>query len=172
MALTKTTKAADISKPQNEAFKNKGMLIAGLMIAMLFAALDNTIVGTAMPKIVGEMGGLSLITWVTTAYMLTSTTVVPIAGKLADLFGRKLIYVLGILIFIAGSALCGVAQSMEQLIIFRGIQGIGGGVMMPMAMIIIGDLFTGKGTCQVAGNVRRYIRTLLRHRTANRRMDR
>ena len=144
MALTKTTKAADISKPQNEAFKNKGMLIAGLMIAMLFAALDNTIVGTAMPKIVGEMGGLSLITWVTTAYMLTSTTVVPIAGKLADLFGRKLIYVLGIVIFIAGSALCGVAQSMEQLIIFRGIQGIGGGVMMPMAMIIIGDLFTGK----------------------------
>lgn len=144
MALTKITKAAAVPEPQIESFKNKGMLIAGLMIAMLFAALDNTIVGTAMPKIVGEMGGLSLITWVTTAYMLTSTTIVPIAGKLADLFGRKLIYVLGIVIFIAGSALCGVAQSMEQLIIFRGIQGIGGGVMMPMAMIIIGDMFTGK----------------------------
>ncbi|WP_219838971.1 MDR family MFS transporter [Paenibacillus sp. R14(2021)] len=124
--------------------KSKGILVIGLMIAMLFAALDNTIVGTAMPKIIGQLGGLSLITWVTTAYMLTSTTIVPIAGKLPDLFGRKLIYVTGIVIFIAGSALCGVAQTMEQLIIFRGIQGIGGGVMMPMAMIIIGDIFTGK----------------------------
>ncbi|SEM65180.1 drug resistance transporter, EmrB/QacA subfamily [Paenibacillus sp. OV219] len=126
------------------AFKHRGMLITGLIIAMLFAALDNTIVGTAMPKIIGELGGLSLLTWVTTAYMLTSTTVVPIAGKLADMFGRKLIYVTGIIIFIIGSALCGISTSMEQLIIYRGIQGIGGGVMMPMAMIIIGDLFTGK----------------------------
>src|SRR6476620_6530769 len=98
--------------------QNRKLLLIGLVIAMLFAALDGTIVGTAMPRIVGEMGGLSLMTWLTTAYMLTSTTVVPIAGKLADLFGRKLIYITGISIFIIGSVLCGVAQSMEQLIIF------------------------------------------------------
>jgi EmrB/QacA subfamily drug resistance transporter len=111
---------------------------------MLFGALDGTIVGTAMPRIVGELGGLSLMTWLTTAYMLTSTTVVPIAGKLADLLGRKAVYVSGLLIFIGGSALCGMSQTMSQLIWFRAIQGIGGGIMMPMAMIIIGDIFTGK----------------------------
>ena len=111
---------------------------------MLFAALDSTIVGTAMPRIVGELGGLDLMTWLTTAYMLSSTSVVLIAGKLSDLFGRKPIYLAGIFLFIVGSALCGVAQSMHELIWFRGFQGIGGGIMMPMAMIIIGDIFTGE----------------------------
>jgi EmrB/QacA subfamily drug resistance transporter len=124
--------------------QKRGLLIAGLLIAMLFAALDGTIVSTAMPRIVGELGGLSMMTWLTTAYMLTSTAVVPIAGKLADLLGRKVVYVSGIVIFIIASALCGIAQDMMQLIIFRGLQGIGGGIMMPMAMIIIGDIFTGK----------------------------
>ncbi|NEW08163.1 MFS transporter [Paenibacillus sp. SYP-B3998] len=111
---------------------------------MLFGALDGTIVGTAMPRIVGEFGGLGLMAWLTTAYMLTSTVVVPIAGKLADLIGRRVIYVTGLVIFIGASALCGMAQNMTELIWFRGLQGIGGGIMMPMAMIIIGDLFTGK----------------------------
>jgi EmrB/QacA subfamily drug resistance transporter len=124
--------------------KHTGILLAGLIIAMLFAALDGTIVGTAMPRIVGDLGGLGLMTWLTTAYMLTSTTVVPISGKLADLFGRKVVYITGLIIFMLGSALCGTADSMLQLIIYRAVQGIGGGVMMPMAMIIIGDMFTGK----------------------------
>ncbi|WP_282943198.1 MDR family MFS transporter [Paenibacillus sp. RC67] len=124
--------------------KNKGLLILGLMIAMLFGALDGTIVGTAMPRIVGELGGLGLMTWLTTAYMLTSTVVVPIAGKFADLLGRRAVYVTGLVIFILSSALCGMSQNMTELIIFRGLQGIGGGIMMPMAMIIIGDIFTGK----------------------------
>ncbi|WP_439020619.1 MDR family MFS transporter [Bacillus thuringiensis] len=123
---------------------NKKLLLIGLVIAMLFAALDGTIVGTAMPRIVGELGGLSLMTWLTTAYMLTSTTVVPIAGKLADLLGRRNVYITGLVIFMIGSALCGMANGMTELIIFRGIQGLGGGIMMPMAMIIIGDMFTGK----------------------------
>ncbi|MCZ0753971.1 MDR family MFS transporter [Anoxybacillus sp. J5B_2022] len=126
------------------SIKHRHLLITGLIIAMLFGALDGTIVGTAMPRIVGELGGLSVMTWVTTAYMLTSTTVVPIAGKLADLLGRRIIYVLGLIIFMVGSALCGMADNMTELIIYRGMQGIGGGIMMPMAMIIIGDLFTGK----------------------------
>ncbi|MEW5323139.1 MDR family MFS transporter [Geobacillus thermoleovorans] len=124
--------------------RHRPLLIAGLIIAMLFAALDGTIVGTAMPRIVGELGGLGVMTWLTTAYMLTSTTVVPIAGKLADLLGRRLVYVSGLVIFMAGSALCGMANDMTELIIYRGIQGIGGGIMMPMAMVVIGDVFTGK----------------------------
>nr|WP_061579134.1 MDR family MFS transporter [Parageobacillus caldoxylosilyticus] len=123
---------------------NYSILITGLIIAMLFGALDGTIVGTAMPRIVGELGGLSLMTWLTTAYMLTSTTVVPIAGKLADLLGRRVIYVTGLVIFMVGSALCGMANDMTELIIYRGLQGIGGGIMMPMAMVVIGDVFTGK----------------------------
>nr|WP_275942640.1 MDR family MFS transporter [Paenibacillus alba] len=119
-------------------------MLTGLIIAMLFGALDGTIVGTAMPRIVGEFGGLGLMAWLTTAYMLTSTVVVPIAGKLADLIGRRVIYVTGLVIFIGASALCGMSQNMTELILFRGLQGLGGGIMMPMAMIIIGDLFTGK----------------------------
>lgn len=138
------TKQAAAPLSAADSGNKRGLLIIGLLIAMLFAALDGTIVGTAMPTIIREMGGLELMAWLTTAYMLTSTTIVPIAGKLSDLLGRKLVYVSGIIIFIIGSALCGVAGNIEQLIIFRAIQGLGGGIMMPMAMIIIGDLFTGK----------------------------
>lgn len=127
-----------------EQQEKRGLLIVGLLVAMLFASLDNTIVGTAMPRIVGELGGLGVMTWLTTAYMLTSTAVVPITGKLADLIGRKVVYVTGLILFMAGSVLCGAAQTMNQLIVFRAIQGIGGGIMMPMAMIIVGDLFTGE----------------------------
>ncbi|OAO79159.1 Multidrug efflux transporter MdtP [Anoxybacillus flavithermus] len=108
--------------------QKRGILITGLLVAMLFGALDGTIVGTALPRIVGELGGLSMMAWLTTAYMLTSTTIVPIAGKLADLFGRKSIYISGLAIFIIGSALCGMADTMTQLIIFRAIQGIGAGL--------------------------------------------
>ncbi len=129
---------------ETPAFKNRGLLITGLIIAMLFGALDGTIVGTAMPRIVGELGGLSLMAWLTTAYMLASTVVVPIAGKLADLIGRRVVYVTGLVIFIGSSALCGLSQNITELIWFRALQGLGGGIMMPMAMIIIGDLFTGK----------------------------
>ncbi|CRK80813.1 MDR family MFS transporter [Neobacillus massiliamazoniensis] len=127
------------------------IILIGLIIAMFFSALDGTIVGTAMPKIVGDLGGLSMMTWLTTAYLLTSTTVVPIAGKLADLLGRKTVYVAGLIIFMAASALCGMANNMTELIIYRGIQGIGGGIMMPMAMIVIGDLFTGKERAKFQG---------------------
>ncbi|MFD0697358.1 MDR family MFS transporter [Paenibacillus sp. GCM10027628] len=136
--------ASSLEAKAAPALKNRGLLLTGLIIAMLFGALDGTIVGTAMPRIVGEFGGLGLMAWLTTAYMLTSTVVVPIAGKLADLIGRRVVYVTGLLIFIGASALCGLAQNMTELIWFRGLQGIGGGIMMPMAMIIIGDLFTGK----------------------------
>ncbi|MFD3447929.1 MDR family MFS transporter [Microbacteriaceae bacterium 4G12] len=130
---------------------NRTLLLIGLIIAMFFSALDGTIVGTAMPRIVGDLGGLSMMTWLTTAYLLTSTTVVPIAGKLADLLGRRGVYVTGLIIFMGASALCGMAQNMTQLIIYRAIQGIGGGVMMPMAMIVVGDLFTGRQRAKFQG---------------------
>jgi len=117
------------------------ILLAGLFLGIFFASLDQTVVGTAMPRIIGDLGGLSIMTWVTTAYMLTSTIVVPIAGKLADLYGRRMIYVIGIAIFLIGSILCGISYSMTQLIMYRGLQGIGGGIMMPLAMTIVGDIF-------------------------------
>lgn len=136
---------------ENQKNSKRTLLLIGLIIAMFFSALDGTIVGTAMPRIVGDLGGLSMMTWLTTAYLLTSTTVVPIAGKLADLVGRRVIYVTGLIIFMVASALCGMANNMTELILFRALQGIGGGVMMPMAMIVIGDLFTGKARAKFQG---------------------
>lgn len=122
-------------------FARRNILLVGLVLGMFFSSLDQTIVGTAMPRIIGELGGLDILTWVTTAYMLTSTAVVPIAGKLADLYGRRLLYVAGILVFMSGSALCGTSRNMTELILFRGLQGMGGGIMMPLAMTIVGDIF-------------------------------
>jgi EmrB/QacA subfamily drug resistance transporter len=117
------------------------ILLVGLLLGIFFASLDQTVVGTAMPRIIGELGGLSMMAWVTTAYLLSSTTVVPIAGKLSDIFGRRIMYVGGIAIFMLGSMLCGTSTNMTQLILYRGLQGIGGGILMPMAMTIIGDIF-------------------------------
>jgi EmrB/QacA subfamily drug resistance transporter len=119
----------------------RNILIIGLFLGMFFSSLDQTIVGTSLPRIIGDLGGMNIFAWVTTAYMLSSTTIVPIAGKLSDILGRRVVYVSGICIFMLGSALCGFSHSMTQLIIFRAVQGLGGGIMMPMAMIIIGDLF-------------------------------
>ncbi|MQA94613.1 MAG: DHA2 family efflux MFS transporter permease subunit [Streptosporangiales bacterium] len=110
------------------------------MIAMLLAMLDNMIVGTAMPTIVGDLGGLSHIAWVVSAYTLATTAATPIWGKLGDMYGRKGMFMASIAIFLAGSALCGMAQDMTQLIAFRAVQGIGAGGLMVGAMAIIGDL--------------------------------
>ncbi|MCE5284430.1 MAG: MFS transporter [Pelosinus sp.] len=124
-----------------DAAKQRKFLLVGLFLALFFSSLDQTVVGTAMPRIIGELGGLSIMTWVTTAYMLTSTTVVPIAGKIADVYGRRIVYIAGLTVFMTGSALCGTSTTMLQLIVFRALQGIGGGIMMPMAMTIVGDIF-------------------------------
>lgn len=124
-----------------QAESQRNLLLIGLFLALFFSSLDQTVVGTAMPRIIGELGGLSIMTWVTTAYMLTSTTVVPIAGKLADIYGRRIIYITGLLVFMIGSALCGTSINMLQLIIYRALQGLGAGIMMPLAMTIVGDIF-------------------------------
>ena len=112
------------------------------MLAMLVAALDQTIVATALPQIVSSLKGLSYFSWVTTAYLLTSTVTVPIYGKLSDIYGRRGLFLLSIGIFLVGSMLSGLSQNMTELILFRGLQGIGAGAMMVNAMAVIGDIFT------------------------------
>ncbi len=121
--------------------RRKTITMIGVILAMLLAALDQTIVGTALPRIVRELGGADHLTWVVTAYMLASTVTVPIYGKLSDLYGRKWFFFSGILIFLLGSILCGLSQNMVELIAFRALQGIGGGAIMGNAFAIIGDLF-------------------------------
>lgn len=113
----------------------------GVMLAMFLSSLDQTIVGTAMPRIIADLGGFSEYTWITTAYLISSTVVVPITGKLTDVYGRKWFYTVGIVIFVIGSLLCGLSQTMSQIIAARGFQGIGAGVMMANAFTVIGDLF-------------------------------
>lgn len=116
------------------------VVFSGLMLAMLLAALDSTIVATALPTIVGDLGGLSHLSWVVTAYLLAQTVVTPIYGKLGDLYGRKIVFQSSITIFLTGSALCGVSQTLVQLILFRALQGIGGGGLIITATAVIGDI--------------------------------
>ncbi|MEA3114909.1 MAG: hypothetical protein QOG58_4708, partial [Caballeronia sp.] len=116
------------------------LLFTALLLVMLLGALDQTIVSTALPTIVGELGGLESLSWVVTSYLLTSTIVVPLYGKFGDLFGRKVVIQASILIFLAGSILCGVAQDMTQLIVLRALQGLGGGGLMVVTMAAIADV--------------------------------
>jgi EmrB/QacA subfamily drug resistance transporter len=116
------------------------VIIGGLLLALLLAALDSTIVATALPTIVGEMGGLEHLSWVVTAYLLAQTVVTPLYGKLGDLYGRKKVVQVAIVIFLIGSALCGLAQSMTQLIVFRAVQGLGGGGLMVTTQAVVGDV--------------------------------
>jgi EmrB/QacA subfamily drug resistance transporter len=116
------------------------VVFSGLMLGMLLAALDQTIVATALPTIVGELGGLDHLSWVVTAYLLTSTASTPLYGKISDLYGRKIVFQAAIVIFLAGSVLAGLAQNMAQLIGFRAIQGLGAGGLIAMALAIIGDV--------------------------------
>src|SRR6202011_2274152 len=113
-------------------------VLGALFLALLLAALDQTIVSTALPTIVGELGGLTHLSWVVTAYLLSSTVVTPLYGKFGDLHGRKIVLQVAIVVFLAGSALCGLAQNMVELIVFRGLQGIGGGGLIVITMAMIG----------------------------------
>lgn len=117
-------------------------VLGAVLLALLLGALDQTIVGTALPRIVTDLRGNDLYTWVVTIYLLTSTISVPFYGKLSDLYGRKPLLIIGIVIFLAGSALSGLSQTMEQLILFRGIQGLGAGALFPISLAVIGDLFS------------------------------
>jgi EmrB/QacA subfamily drug resistance transporter len=118
------------------------LTMIGVLMVMLLASLDQTIVSTAMPSVIADLHGFDRYTWVSTAYLLTSTVMVPIYGKLSDLIGRKPIFLFGVVVFLIGSVLSGASQSMNQLIAFRALQGIGAGALMPIAIAIVGDLFT------------------------------
>jgi EmrB/QacA subfamily drug resistance transporter len=115
--------------------------MAGVMVAMLLSALDQTVVGVAMPRIVADLGGFNQYTWATSIYMITSAVTIPIVGKLSDMYGRKIFYVIGIVVFTLASLACGLSNTMTMLIVFRGIQGIGGGIMMTNSFTVIADVF-------------------------------
>jgi len=117
------------------------MVTAAVMAGMFLSAIDTTAVATAMPRIIESFGGLALYSWVFSIYMLASTATVPVFGYLSDLYGRKRLYLLGVFLFVGGSVLCAASTSMNQLIIYRGIQGIGAGALMPITYAIIGDIY-------------------------------
>ncbi len=116
------------------------LIFVALMLVLLLAALDQTIVSTALPTITGDLGGISHLSWVVTAYLLASTVTGPLYGKLGDLYGRKKVLQSAILIFLGGSVLCGLAQSMTQLIAFRALQGLGAGGLMVVTLAVVGDI--------------------------------
>ncbi len=120
----------------------RGIVTVGLMLAMLMAAMESTVVSTAMPTVIGDLHGAALYPWVFSAYLLTSTTTVPIYGKFADVYGRRRVFLIASTLFLAGSMLSGAATSMPLLIAFRALQGLGAGGVLPMALTIVGDLYT------------------------------
>ncbi|MBB6345198.1 EmrB/QacA subfamily drug resistance transporter [Nonomuraea muscovyensis] len=120
------------------------LIIIALMLGMLLAALDQTIVSTALPTIVSDLGGLEELSWVVTGYILASTVSTPLWGKLGDQFGRKRLFITAIIVFLAGSALCGLSQSMRDLILYRSVQGLGGGGLMVLAQAIVGDIVSAR----------------------------
>ena len=122
--------------------KRRWLITAGVMTGMFIAALEATVVGTAMPTVIASLGGLNHYSWVFSAYLVTSTVTVPVWGKLSDLYGRRLLYQVGIGVFLLGTLLSGLSGTMTQLIVFRAIQGLGAGALVPLGMTIIGDTFT------------------------------
>lgn len=154
MAQTHPAARDSVLPDPGDIARNKRRFVwtfVGLMLAMLLAALDQTIVATALPTIVGELNGLEHLSWVVTAYLLASTIGLPIYGKAGDLFGRKPVFLFAITVFLIGSALSGVAQNMQELIAFRAIQGIGGGGLMIGAQAIVADIIPPRQRGRYAG---------------------
>ena len=133
-----TTAAAPA--PVRTGTNRLGLVFAGLMMVLLLAALDSTIVATALPTIVGDLGGLERIAWVTSAFLLAQTAVTPLYGKLGDQLGRKRVLQSAIVLFLAGSALCGLARTMTELIAFRAVQGLGAGGLIVLVQASVGDI--------------------------------
>jgi EmrB/QacA subfamily drug resistance transporter len=136
-----TTPATAPSSDEKTSRARVALVLVAVEMGMLLAALDQTIVGTAMPRILADLNGFERYTWVSTAYLLAATVMVPIYGKLSDIYGRRIFFLGGMALFLVGSALSGVSQTMEQLIAFRALQGLGGGAIMPIVQAIIGDIF-------------------------------
>ena len=148
-----TGQAVEEALEEHHGLDRRMITFFGIMAAIFLSALDQTIVGTALPRVVGELHGFDRYTWVTTVYLLTSTSVVPIVGKLSEQLGRKRVFLTGIVAFLAGSALCGLSQDMTQLIAFRAFQGIGGGILTGTAFAVIADLFSPAERAKYTGLV-------------------
>ncbi len=135
--------AASAAKPWGETLDRRRIVLVliSLMLGMLLGALDATVVGTAMPRVIADLNGLQHYAWVTTGYLLASAASMPVWGKLSDAFGRRRFFVLGMVVFVIGSALCGQSRSMTELVAFRAVQGLGAGAMLPINGAIIGDIF-------------------------------
>lgn len=134
-----------------EKTTQRRMVTLAMLVSILLVALDTTIVTTAMPHIVEQLSGLNLLSWVFAIYLLTSSVTTPIYGKLADLFGRKPVFIFGVALFVIGSMVSGMAQTMHQLIIFRGFQGLGAGAVLPLTFTIIADLYAGEERARMQG---------------------
>jgi hypothetical protein len=152
-----------------ESQRRVRLIFGALLLVLLLAALDQTIVSTALPTIVGDLGGLDHLSWVVTAYLLTATVSGPLYGKLGDLFGRKIVLQVAIVIFLIGSALCGLSQSMGQLIGFRALQGLGAGGLIVVTLAVVGDIIPPRSG-QVPGLLRRGLRARDDHRASARRV--
>src|SRR5436309_10243688 len=139
--VSSSVAVAGLDEPAVPARQQRvGLVFAALLLVALLASLDQTIVSTALPTIVGDLGGIAHLSWVVTAYLLASTVVTPLYGKLGDMYGRKLVLQVAIVVFLIGSALCGIAQTMTELIAFRALQGLGGGGLMVTTVAVVGDL--------------------------------
>ncbi len=141
----------DKSKLNKPLKTNRKIVLISIMLAMFMSAIEVTIVATAMPSIVAELGGFSLFSWVFSAFLLSQAVTIPIYGKLADLYGRKPVFTFGIIVFLFGSLLCGFAQTMNTLILFRLIQGFGAGAVLPIASTIVGDIFNLDERARIQG---------------------
>ena len=131
--------------------RRKALITLATLIGTFLAALDATVVGTAMPTVIGELGGLELYPWAFASYLLAATVTGPVFGKLSDTYGRKPVYLAGIFLFLLGSVLAGTSQSMAALIFFRTIQGLGAGAVQPVAITIVGDIFELEARARVQG---------------------
>ncbi|MEM0444291.1 MAG: MFS transporter, partial [Candidatus Caldarchaeum sp.] len=127
------------------------LLMAGLLLGIFLAAVDSTVVAVAMPSIVSSLQGLEIYSWAFTAYILTSTVSGPLWGRFSDVYGRKTVYLVGLGLFLAGSLLCGLASNMLQLIVFRAVQGLGGGALLILTFTLIGELFSLKERARATG---------------------
>ena len=143
------TGPASVSLPRRQIV----IIMACAMTGLFLAALDQTVVSTAMPRIIADLGGFDRYTWVTTAYIVASTITVPVVGRLSDIFGRKIFYMLGLAFFLVGSFAAGTSTSMNQLIAFRAFQGMGGGILLSLAFVIVGDLFAPAERGKIQGVV-------------------
>lgn len=143
------TTAPTISAPRTR----RNLVLMAALMSVFMAAVESTIISTAMPTIVGLLGGLDLLSWVFAAYLLAQAVTIPIYGRLADLYGRKRVLIIGSAIFLVGSGLCGFAHGMLALVLYRGLQGLGAGAIMPVATTILGDVYGAQDRARVGGYI-------------------